>query len=200
MLTPRSPSTSSSLTIQDPSSSRNRQRSLSMESEASTSSPKRSASQDPLAAQASDMPTTSLTKFASAETDNAIDAYMAEQGDDQGVALPPTPAERTTAQKLQHVEESMKRAMVVGETWYVVSRRWYTRWRKAMTGEEDKEGALQEKDVGAVDNITLCSPDGEVISTLIEHVDCEFVPGEAWKALEEWCVLKYVRAFWATDV
>ena len=55
-----------------------------------------------------------------------------------------------------------------------------------MTGEEDKEGRLEEKDVGPVDNSQLCSQSGEVTSQLIEHIDCEFVPEGVWKLFEEW--------------
>lgn len=121
--------------------------------------------------------------------DNDIDAYMAEQGEDTGVPLQqvstPSPA-LTSPQKLQRVEGALQRAMVKGETWYIVSRRWYSRWRKAVTGEEDKEGCLEEKDVGPVDNSDLCSQSGEVTSQLLEHIDCEFVPESIWKLFEEW--------------
>ena len=184
MLTPPSPSTSPSLNPHDPTNSRKRQRSLSMESEASTSSPKRSASQDPQTLQSNDM-TSAPPTFSATTHDNDIDAYMAEQGDDSGVALQPTSA-WTSTQKLQHVEDALKAPMVKGQTWYIVSRRWYQRWRKAMTGEEDKEGRLEEKDVGPVDNSQLCSQSGEVTSQLIEHIDCEFVPEGVWKLFEEW--------------
>ena len=161
-----------------------------MESEASTSSPKRSASQDPQAAQANDMTASASSKTASTITDADIDAYMAEQGEDRGVELPMATT-WTPAQKLRHVEDAMKRQMVPGETWCVVSRRWYTRWRKAMTGEEDKEGGIEEKDIGPVDNTVLCNTAGEVTSSLIDHVDCEFVPEETWKLFEEWYVFTY---------
>ena len=166
-----------------------------MESEASTSSPKRSASQDPQAAQANDMTASASSKTASTITDADIDAYMAEQGEDRGVGLPTW----TPARKLQHVEAAMKRQMASGEIWCVVSRRWYTRWRKAMTGDEDKEGGIEEKDVGPVDNTALCNAAGEVTSPFIEHVDSEFVPEDTWKLFEEWCVplgLQTSRVFW----
>ncbi|EJF64133.1 cysteine proteinase [Dichomitus squalens LYAD-421 SS1] len=186
MLTPPSPSTSPTLYPHDPTNSRKRQRSLSMESEASTSSPKRSASQDPQTLQSNDL-TSTPPSFHDTTPDNDIDAYMAEQGEDNGVAFQRASSSVwTSAQKLQHVEDALKAPMVKGETWYIVSRRWYQRWRKAMTGEEDKEGRLEEKDVGPVDNSNLCSRNGEVTSQLIEHIDCEFVPEGVWKLYEEW--------------
>ncbi|PIL25106.1 hypothetical protein GSI_12995 [Ganoderma sinense ZZ0214-1] len=189
MLTPPSPSSSPSLIPHDPTNSRKRQRSLSMESEASTSSPKRSASQDPQTLQSNDMTTAPPPILDTTTPDNDIDAYMAEQGEDTGVPLQQvsTPsAGLTSAQKLQRVEDALQGTMVKGETWYVVSRRWYSRWKKAMTGEEDKEGRLEEQDVGPVDNSDLCSQSGEVTSQLLEHIDCEFVPESTWKLFEEW--------------
>lgn len=114
---------------------------------------------------------------------------MAEQGEDTGVPLrqvSTSTAGLTPAQKLQRVEDTLQGTMVKGETWYIVSRIWYSRWKKAMTGEEDKEGRLEEKDLGPVDNSDLCSQTGEVISQLLEHIDCEFVPESVWKLFEEW--------------
>ena len=86
------------------------------------------------------------------------------------------------------VENALKRPMAVGETWYIVSRRWFQRWKKAMTGEEDKEGRVEEDQLGPVDNTPLCGPNGEVTSSLVEHVDCEFVPEDVWKLFEQWYV------------
>ncbi|KAI0766593.1 cysteine proteinase [Trametes elegans] len=189
MLTPPSPSSSPSLTAQDTTNSRKRQRSQSMQSEASSSSPKRSASLDPQSLQANDAPA-ALTPAAS---NREIDSYMTEQGEDHGQAVPSlTGVGWSAAQKLEFVENAVKKSMQVGETWYIVSRRWYSRWRKAMTGEEDKEGRVEETDVGPVDNTPLCDQRGQVTSELIEHVDCEFVPEEVWAKLQEWYVLIFV--------
>ncbi|KAI0372717.1 cysteine proteinase [Pilatotrama ljubarskyi] len=153
-----------------------------MQSVASSSSPKRSASQDPLFLQSNDIPALSPPG-----NDSDIDTYMAEQGEDHGKAVASSAqASWTPAQKLQFVEDALKKPMQVGETWYIVSRRWYLRWKKAMTGEEDKEGRVEEEDVGPVDNTPLCDQRGRVTSDLIEHVDCEFVPEEVWTKLKEW--------------
>ncbi|RDX48228.1 cysteine proteinase [Lentinus brumalis] len=187
MLTPPSPSSSPTLTPNDPTNSRKRQRSLSMESEASTSSPKRAASQDPQAPQPSNDMISSLPPVAGANASDDIDAYMVEQGEDHGVAVRPAASTGIPQQeKLKLVEDALKRPMTVGETWYIVSRRWFQRWKKAMTGEEDKEGRVEEAQLGPVDNTPLCGSNGEVTSSLVEHVDCEFVPEDVWKLFEQW--------------
>ncbi len=114
---------------------------------------------------------------------------MAEQGEDHGVAVRPAAGTEISQQeKLKLVEDALKRPMTVGDTWYIVSRRWFQRWKKAMTGEEDKEGRVEEAQLGPVDNTPLCGSNGEVTSSLVDHVDCEFVPEDVWKLFEQWCV------------
>lgn len=119
-----------------------------------------------------------------------VDAYMAEQGDAAGDATPAVPPNVLTArQKYAQVMDLAKAEMQLGQTWYIVSRTWFRRWEKACTGVEDKEGVVDEKDVGPVDNTPLVNVAGELIGQTIEHVDVEFVPEEAWKLLAEWCVV-----------
>ena len=101
----------------------------------------------------------------------------------------PTPKE-----KYDKVTALTKRDMIVGETWYVVSRRWYRRWEKACTGMLDKDGGVEEKDIGPVDNGHLVDLKGNLTTaSLAEGVDVQFVPEEAWELLIEWCVRVPVR-------
>ncbi|EMD38909.1 hypothetical protein CERSUDRAFT_104201 [Gelatoporia subvermispora B] len=194
MLTPSSPSTSPSLAPQELNVNRKRNRSLSMQSVASTSSPKRAASEDPTSdsarspqSQSHEMSALSLTD---ANLDHEIESYMANQPEDDLAASPAeeaTPATPATpAQKLATVEALCKEPMVVGETWYIVSRKWYRKWQKALSGEVDKEGGVEEKDVGPVDNTDLVDASGNFVSQAIEHVDVEFVPQKVWTMFEEW--------------
>lgn len=126
-----------------------------------------------------------------------IDAYMAEQGEPSGEATaanPPGPSSSsasplTPREKYEKITSLAKRDMVVGETWYVVSRRWYRRWEKACTGTVDKEGGIEEKDVGPVDNGHLVDLKGNLTThALSEGVDVHFLPPEAWDLLAAWCV------------
>lgn len=138
-----------------------------------------------------------------------IDAYMAEQGEASGEAIAPhssvapqitlnggvaptdsTPsvAQFTPVQKLEHIRQLCSAPLQVGDTWYVISRRWYKRWEKACSGVVDKEGPLEEKDLDPVDNTALVDMRGNIVSSVIEHVDVEFVPQEAWDLFVKWCV------------
>ncbi|OCH87381.1 UCH-domain-containing protein [Obba rivulosa] len=190
MLTPSSPSTSPSLPPQELNVNRKRQRSLSMQS--ATSSPKRAASEDLTSdslrspqSQSNDMSSLSLTD---ANIDSEIDSYLAEQPEDT-LPSPPDQDElelATPAQKLATVEALCKNPMTAGETWYIVSRRWYRKWQKALSGEVDKEGGAEEKDIGSVDNSDLVDAAGNLTSQAIEHVDVEFVPSRVWDMFVEW--------------
>ncbi|KAL1943157.1 hypothetical protein VTO73DRAFT_4828 [Trametes versicolor] len=79
------------------------------------------------------------------------------QGEDHGQAAASTAGTGwTSAQKFEPVKHAQDKPMQVGETWYIVYRRWYLRWKKARTGEEDKQGRVEEKNLGQVDNTPLC--------------------------------------------
>ena len=82
------------------------------------------------------------------------------------------------------------RPMVPGEMWYIVSHKWYHNWDKACTGKVDKEGIMLENQLGPVDNSSFFK-DGEFDDTcsLIDGVDVDYVPPEAWKLLVQWYVL-----------
>lgn len=80
--------------------------------------------------------------------------------------------------------------MQTGDTWYLVSRSWWQRWRKACLGEVDKEGGVLESQIGPVDNSNLVDKAGNVTAlSLIDGIDIEFVPGAAWTALAKWYVI-----------
>ena len=198
MLTPPSPSISPSLTAQDTIISRKRQRSESMQSEGSSSSPKRSLSEDPAEdtfrspPQSEDMTALNLSE---ANINDDIDSYMAEQ--DRSGATEPLTTPRSAAttilspsEKLRLIQSLCNEPMKIGETWYIVSRRWYRRWEKACSGQVDKEGAVEEKDIGPVDNTPLVDLNGNLVAQAVEHVDVEFLSEEAFTRLVEWYVLQ----------
>ncbi|CAL1715008.1 unnamed protein product [Somion occarium] len=187
MLTPPSPSSSP---VND-TSSRKRQRSPSMHSEADSSSPKRAASQD-LVLENSSSPREHPAK-ADYNADEDIDTYMAEQGEanipltlDLSTPPPPPVTNLTPMTKLESIDSLRKKPMQPGEMWYLVARPWYKRWRLACSGEEDKEGRVNEADLGPVDNSSLVDASGNLISSATEGVDVEFVPEQAWNLLVQW--------------
>jgi ubiquitin carboxyl-terminal hydrolase 4/11/15 len=91
----------------------------------------------------------------------------------------------TPSQKLAQVQDLNNVPMQAGQTLYLVSREWYQRWRKACSGEMDKEGPVLESDLGPVDNSSLLV-NGSLIPHCIEHVDVEFVTSSVWELFEKW--------------
>lgn len=179
-----------------------------MDSDASSSSPKRAASLDPNhdihdTPRPKDMSTLHITDG------KQLDAYMEEQGEatvseirldvpisSTAPPLPTPPAQATElslASKLATVDTLRKQSMQVGQTWHVVSRKWFRRWQKACSGEEDKEGTIEEKDVGPVNNADILDADGN-LGQCTEGVDVEFLPQEAWDLLVQWYVICSVRS------
>jgi ubiquitin carboxyl-terminal hydrolase 4/11/15 len=126
-----------------------------------------------------------------------IDSYMAEQGE---ADIPPfitsVPQQGTTStqslrpeEKVVLVEGEKVKKMGAGETWYLVSRKWWKRWRSACTGEIDKDGPpVAEQEVGPVDNAPLLDEAGGLKIGLTEGIDVEFVPEEIWNAFATWFV------------
>ena len=126
-----------------------------------------------------------------------MDVYMRDQGEQDITLHAPIHGASSSTQVLpsdpkeryDHITTLQRRRMVPGEYWYIVALSWYRRWEKACTGEVDKEGAILEDQVGPVDNSSFFK-DGmfDRSASLIESIDVEFVPAEAWDALIQWCV------------
>lgn len=171
-------------------SSRKRQRTQSMQSGTSSSSAKRSLSEGP-------------THDGGTNPDDTItdiDSYMAEKGEadipetiqlpEPVTVLPVTDARISIppAMKFSTVKQLRDKPMQIGETWYIVARQWFRRWEKACTGEVDKEGGVDEKDLGSVDNSSLLDKDGNVTADIVEGVNVEFVIADVWARFVTWSV------------
>lgn len=92
-------------------------------------------------------------------------------------------------QKLAFIDDLLKAKLVPGDTWYLVSRPWYRRWRKACSGEVDKEGPVSETDLGPVDNSPLVDSFGNIDTPPVDGINVEFFPQKAWDSLVSWCVV-----------
>ncbi|KAH9933298.1 uncharacterized protein B0H18DRAFT_982923 [Fomitopsis serialis] len=187
MLTPPSPSSSPSLSPHDTVNTRKRQRSQSMQSEPSSSSPKRAVSEDPSQDNVRASQPQGVSSLSIRDTD--IDAYMAGQGEDvpaitsaPSSVMPAPPREM----KLSLVESFIQYPMHVGDTWYVVSSSWYRRWRKAVSNELDKEGPVDEKDVGPIDNTDIVVAGSDNINQALGPDDYVLVPQSVWVWLTQW--------------
>jgi hypothetical protein len=169
---------------------RKRQRSTSLDSATSSSSLKRAASEDnsfsSLDTSISTVTLTSSTFDQDTPMSDLPESSVAtsEPPTKNNAALPPE-------QKHALITELNKQPMAEGETWYLIARSWYRRWASAATGAMDKdvkEGPVDEMDIGPVDNAPLLEENGELKADLVESVDVEYVPKEAWDLFVQWCV------------
>ncbi|KAG6832675.1 hypothetical protein H0H87_000857 [Tephrocybe sp. NHM501043] len=193
MTIPPSPASSSSPSDTQPS--RKRQRSQSMQSDASSSSLKRTAADlDSMDIDTRSPKTDQMSTLTIVDSNLEIDSYMAEQGEDDTPALlasepsvwPEVSKTSSPEEKVAYVETCKARTMAVGETWYLVERSWWKRWRKALTGGVDKDGPVNEQDLGPVDNSPLLDPYDNLLVSISEGVDMEFVPQEVWRCFISW--------------
>ncbi|KAJ6620618.1 hypothetical protein B0H10DRAFT_2021101 [Mycena sp. CBHHK59/15] len=160
--------------------SRKRQRRSSMLSDTSSSSLKRSLSDGP--SQDGDP----LATLSISDSTQENDTYMSELAVDTVRLAPAAKIAEPPAAKLASVDRAKSRRLQEGDTWYVVDRNWWTRWRKACTGFVDKEGSVTEDELGPVDNSRIVDASGRLRIPLIDGVDFELVPGSVWKAFTSW--------------
>ena len=106
----------------------------------------------------------------------------------------PTPAEPATAppsgaEQLSQINTLKRKALVAGDTWYIVARPWYRRWAAACAEgdsmEKDLEG-LSPADVGPIDNSPLLDSSGNLVVVPAEGDNAEYLPSEAWMLLLQW--------------
>lgn len=128
------------------------------------------------------------------DANHDMDTYMADQGGDDIGTLTLTPSTTPSyasvppADKLPLIDDLKRKNMVLGETWYLVSSEWWKRWRKACTGEVDKRGPISEADLGPVNNSSLLDEYSHLRSPIVEGMDVEYVPEEAWNLLVTWYI------------
>ncbi|KAI0032314.1 hypothetical protein K488DRAFT_12425, partial [Vararia minispora EC-137] len=163
---------------------RKRQRSTSLNSATSSTSPKRAVSEDAISY--------SLENSTSTLTSSTLDldTLMSDLAESSNATDVPTQGGDAISgeQRLARIEELRKHSMQPGDVWYIISRSWWRRWRRSITGEVDKDekSVMEEADIGPVENASILEPNDELKPNLVEGVDFEFVPKEAWDLLVQW--------------
>jgi len=147
-----------------------------------SSSPKRSASEDPAHDSQKDINDRSArpSPLPSESAPVLEDSLMADgpiSSQDVPMSLSSLPPVDPSI-----IDPVITRPLQIGETWYIVHKRWIDRWRKAFSGQEDKEE-------GYITEATLGPPDKENHNLLDEKRNLrgdvtgetvDFVPEEVW--------------------
>lgn len=150
-----------------------------MQSDASSSSNKRSLSEPTSHDNDNTRPDELTTVPLTGNIDGNIDAYMAEQVE----ASDENSTNASSAERFKAIEKLKSSQMKVGETWYLVSNHWWKRFHKASIGLVDKEGIVEERDLGPVDNGSLLDEYNNLKRPLVEGVEVQYVPQEVWDEL-----------------
>ncbi|KAF8825785.1 hypothetical protein HHX47_DHR6000382 [Lentinula edodes] len=110
--------------------------------------------------------------------DSEMDSYMQEQGH-----IGPS-----SADKLTRIAELQRTPLALNQTWFLVDRAWCCRWRAAL-GEIDpksNEATISESQLGPPSTSALIDEFGNLKPGLVEDVDFELFPNEAWSLLVSW--------------
>lgn len=90
-------------------------------------------------------------------------------------------------EKLASIDAEMQKSMAADDVYYLIDADWYQRWKRAMTGEEDKTGPVEEKDLAAVTAQSIVDPStGKLRQPLFEHEDVEFITPAAYAQFVQW--------------
>ncbi|KAF8216853.1 hypothetical protein K438DRAFT_1558345 [Mycena galopus ATCC 62051] len=106
------------------------------------------------------------------------------------VRLTPAPAPKYLSvpptEKFARIQPLTQLQLNPGDTWYLIDKTWWKRWKKACTGVVDKDGAVTEEQLGPVDNSALVDVNGSIRAPLVSGIDFELVPQAAWNDLVSW--------------
>lgn len=98
----------------------------------------------------------------------------------------------TGQQQLDRIRPMKNRPLHAGDTWYLVSRKWYRRWDAACSERRDSDPAEKtDIPIGPIDNADLLDEDStpsfaRLRPGINEHIDYEMLPEEGWKLLAGW--------------
>ncbi|XP_043245405.1 ubiquitin carboxyl-terminal hydrolase 15-like [Amphibalanus amphitrite] len=104
-----------------------------------------------------------------------------------GIPLPSLQEQKNTIFKLCQLP------LKTGETWYLIDPVWFKQWKRYV-GYDDRDSALVGQPSsfpGPIDNSPLLKDDGsgEIREQMLDSVDYELLPEEAWTRLQQWYTL-----------
>ncbi|KAJ4473567.1 hypothetical protein J3R30DRAFT_3509735 [Lentinula aciculospora] len=119
-----------------------------------------------------------ITEVTSMDEDTAMDTYMQEQGH----------AGPSSVDKLARITELTRTPLALDQNWFLVDRAWFCRLKAAL-GEVDPKSIAEpvsEAQLGPPSTSALLDEFGNLKPGLVEEVDFELIPDEAWNLLVSW--------------
>ncbi|KAJ3775965.1 hypothetical protein FB446DRAFT_354015 [Lentinula raphanica] len=152
-------------------STRKRQRSTSATSETEEESLKRGSPRPQI-------DSLSITEAINMNVDSEMDSSIQKQ----------ERVEPSSVKKLMLIDELKQTPLALNQSWYLVDRAWWCRWR-ASQGEKDPKSSSDptpESQLGPPSTNALIDEFGNLKYTLVEEIDFELIPEEAWNLLVKW--------------
>ncbi|CAO3630399.1 unnamed protein product [Cunninghamella blakesleeana] len=95
-------------------------------------------------------------------------------------------------EQLEFIEKTNKDApLVEGEAWYIISQKWYRRWRQSCarisSSNTDSQSLGSQTHPGSIDNSDILSSKNELLpGSLLSEEKFIIVPEIAWQHLDKW--------------
>ncbi|KAF9071565.1 hypothetical protein BDP27DRAFT_1321959 [Rhodocollybia butyracea] len=107
-----------------------------------------------------------------------LDSYMQEQGH----------LEPSATEKLSRIDKLRQVPLALDQTWYLVDRAWFLRWRASLGDIDPKvtTAPISESELGPPSTSALVDEYSNLKPNLTEEVDFELLPAEAWNLLADW--------------
>jgi len=89
----------------------------------------------------------------------------------------------------QEITQYLQKALQKGETWYLIDSRWFKQWQKYVGNTYPYEKGKETSFPGPIDNTSLfadITKSDDLKNHLMEGVDYELLPVEAWESLLNW--------------
>ncbi|XP_071439299.1 ubiquitin carboxyl-terminal hydrolase 15-like [Hetaerina americana] len=94
--------------------------------------------------------------------------------------------ESTTEEKKKEITPLLSKKMSKGQTWYLISLEWWCKFQNYFGFVRDGDGVQPCVLPGHIDNSSLLNDNGDLKENLVDKLDYELVPSEAWDLLVEW--------------
>jgi ubiquitin carboxyl-terminal hydrolase 4/11/15 len=105
------------------------------------------------------------------------------------VETEPDETRPTPADQIAQINLLRGRALVKGDTWFLISRIWFRRWQTACSGiAESKEDDIElgVETLGPIDNSDIADEAGKLKRSMILDVNVIAVPEDAYLLLRGW--------------
>jgi hypothetical protein len=115
---------------------------------------------------------------------------MPEISQEGQIEIPSKKEQQSIIRKLE--AESSQRGLQAGDTWYIMSAKWWEAWKLYVEYESGTK--FSSDPPGPIDNIALVTPNDHTVlrNNALESFDFILISEDIWKTLHRWQVYCFV--------